>query len=286
MGKLVPIFVLLGTSVLWGASWLPLKALNTQGANGLALIACAYALLAVLVLPWLWRQRKSAVDLKWLFAIALFGGAANVCFSYAIIYGDVVRVMVLFYLLPAWGVLGGYFILKEPTQGYRWCGVIMALAGAFIILGGPKIFSQPFNYLDFIAIAAGLLFTASNLVFRGVTQVSLAPKLFALFIGSSLMALFLLPAGQSWANESFPLGWVVLYACTWLLIANWGSLWAITQMPAGRAAIILIMELITAVITQVIFTHHTLHLYEWIGGGLILAAALLEVKAAQQAEPL
>jgi drug/metabolite transporter (DMT)-like permease len=285
MLRLLPIFVLLGTSVLWGASWLPLKALHAKGADGLSLIACAYALLAFMALPWVWRQRSSAAGhLKWLLAIVVFGGAANVSFSYAIIYGDVVRVMVLFYLLPAWGVLGGHFILKEHTSWWRWCGVIMALVGAFILLGGPKIISQPINYLDFVAIGAGIFFTASNLIFRGVARVTLAPKLFALFIGSSLLAYILLPAGQFWTGASFPLGWVMLYACTWLLVANWGSQWAITQMPAGRSAIILIMELITAVATQIALTEQTLQPLEWIGGSLIVGAALLEIIAAQRTE--
>lgn len=285
MRPLIPIFVLLGTSILWGASWIPLKALNAKGADGLALIACAYSVLAVIALPWVWRQRASTHRrLHWLLAIVLFGGAANVCFSYAIIYGDVVRVMVLFYLLPAWGVLGGHFILKEPTQWWRWCGVVMALMGAFIILGGPKILAQPIHYLDFVAIGAGIFFTASNLVFRGVEQVSLAPKIFALFLGSSLLALLLLSSQPPTTSAEFPFEWVVLYACTWLLIANWGSLWAITKMAAGRSAIILIMELITAVATQVAFTETTLHNYEWVGGSLILGAAVIEIIAAQRSE--
>lgn len=282
MLRLVPVFVLLCTSVLWGASWVPLKALHSKGADGLALIACAYGVLALIALPWLWQARASLVrHWHWLLAIVLFGGAANVSFSYAIIYGDVVRVMVLFYLLPVWGVLGGRFILKEPTAWWRWCGVVMALAGAFIILGGPNMLAQPINRLDFIAIASGIFFAASNLVFRGVQQVRLPPKLFALFLGSSLLAHLLLPPEQAWTQAQFPLGWVLLYATTWLLLANWGSLWAITQMPAGRSAIILIMELITAVVTQVAFAEQTLQGYVWLGGSLIMGAALVEIIAAQ-----
>lgn len=285
MLRLIPVFVLLCTSVLWGASWLPLKALHGRGADGLALIASAYGVLAILVLPWVWRARSSiAGHWHWLLAIVVLGGAANVSFSYAIIYGDVVRVMVLFYLLPVWGVLGGRFILKEPTAWWRWAGVAMALVGAFIILGGPSILTKPINYLDFIAIGSGIFFAGSNLVFRGVEQVRLPPKLFALFLGSSLLAHVLLTPDQSWTQAQFPLAWVMLYATTWLLLANWGSLWAITKMPAGRSAIILIMELITAVATQVAFTEQTLQGYEWIGGALIMGAALTEIIAAQRSK--
>lgn len=286
MQSLLPIFVLMGASILWGTSWMPLKALHAAGASGLALIACAYGLLTLLLIPFLLRYKTAACGhLKWLVAIGVFGGAANVCFSYAIIYGDVVRVMVLFYLLPAWGVLGGRFILKEPTAWWRWCGVALALWGAFIILGGPSILAQPIHYLDFVAIGAGLFFTASNLVFRGVQTLPLPPKLSALFIGSCLWAIIMLPAGPAWNPAQFPWAWVLLYAGTWLLIANIASLWAISRMSAGRSAIILIMELIAAVGTQVAFTEQTLKPLEWIGGALIFSAALIEIIAAQKAEP-
>ena len=109
-----------------------IKALHSKGADGLALIACAYGVLALIALPWLWQARASLVrHWHWLLAIVLFGGAANVSFSYAIIYGDVVRVMVLFYLLPV-GCARRAIYLKEPTAWWRWCGVVMALAGVLL----------------------------------------------------------------------------------------------------------------------------------------------------------
>lgn len=82
------------------------------------------------------------------------GGAANICFNLAMIYGEVVRVMVLFYLLPVWGVLGGKFILGEQTNIWRWIGVALAIVGAFILLGGADILATPPNWLDLLALLA------------------------------------------------------------------------------------------------------------------------------------
>jgi drug/metabolite transporter (DMT)-like permease len=283
----LPIFTLMGTSVLWGAAWLPLKFLHERGAAGLEIILVSYSVLLVISLAWAWRSlgylRSHGY---WLAAIALLGGGANVCFSYALVYGDVIRVMVLFYLLPVWGVLGGCFILRERTTAWRWCGVALAVLGAFIILGGPAIFDTPPSWVDWVALASGLLFAASNLVFRGVEHLPLAPKLQALFFGAVLisalvLALSQLPSGL--AAAEFPWGAVLLYGATWLLLANVGSQWAVTKMPAGRSSIIIILELVTAVLTASLIAKEPLTGAVLLGGALILSATVVEIFAAEPA---
>ncbi len=100
----LPVIVLFSASILWGLSWWPLKQIHALGIEGIALIFGAYGVLALVYLPLTLRgfSRRYATGLG---AIALLGGGANLCFTYALINGDVVRVMVLFYLLPVWGVL-------------------------------------------------------------------------------------------------------------------------------------------------------------------------------------
>ena len=94
----LPVFVLLGASVLWGLTWLPLKAINEMGIEGIGLIFLAYGMLALALTPLLlkqfsiWKGHKRIMLL-----IALFGGGANLAFTYALINGEVIRVMVLFY---------------------------------------------------------------------------------------------------------------------------------------------------------------------------------------------
>ncbi|MDX1295748.1 MAG: DMT family transporter, partial [Sulfurimonadaceae bacterium] len=157
-----PVIVLFAASVLWGLSWLPLKSINAMGIEGLLFSMGAYGILALALTPLfvrqkaLWKQHKRAMLL-----IALFGGGANLAFTYALIYGDVIRVMVLFYLLPLWGVLGGHFFLKESIDGFRKLGVVLALGGAFLILGAFDVFDTPPTYIDLIALLSGLLFAAN-----------------------------------------------------------------------------------------------------------------------------
>lgn len=274
--------VLLLASTLWGLSWIPLKALAGQGMDGLLLIAICYACMALVVLPWLWRNRGYLRNhSRALIGIFLAGGFANVCFNYAMIYGEVVRVMVLFYLLPVWGVLGGRFILREPTNAWRWAGVCLAISGAFILLGGADILRTPPGWLDLIALLAGMFFAATIMLFRAVELVPISIKLNMLFIGCAVIAGLLLAADLGMPRENFPvastLAWTVVYALTWLLLANVGSQWAVTHLPAGRSAILMIVELVAAVVSAIWLGGEMLTPQVVIGGLLIVSATVIEI---------
>ncbi len=124
----------------------------------------SYGLVGLLSLPWLlfrratwWPQRHL------LLMIAIAGGLANVCFLSAILRGEVVRVMLLFYLAPVWGVLGGRIFFGEPLTRMRILGAATAVVGAVLLLGGPGVIASPPSLLDFFALASGMLYAAQNL---------------------------------------------------------------------------------------------------------------------------
>ncbi|MBF0255271.1 MAG: DMT family transporter [Gammaproteobacteria bacterium] len=286
-----PVLVLLGASVLWGASWLPLKAINEAGISGVALTFGAYGLLALLLTPWLlasfgrWRHPES---MRQLLLIALLGGGANLAFTTALVYGEVVRVMVLFYPLPVWGVLGGKLFLGESVDGWRWLGVVLAVGGAVLVLGAWELLDSPPSWLDLVALLSGLLFALNNLVFRAAQRVPVRTKLAAMFWGCTLLAAGILLTGLA----AFPVsvvgaawGGLILYAVFWLLLANIGSQWAVTHLEAGRASIIIIMELVTAVVTATWIGGETMDALELLGGTLILVAASIEALRAETDEP-
>jgi len=287
----LPVIVLLGASVLWGLSWLPLKKINGMGIDGIALTMGAYGTLALLLTPLLaaqfaqWRAHKRAMAM-----ILLFGGGANLAFTYALINGEVIRVMVLFYLLPVWGVLGGKFFLRECVDRWRWLGAALAVTGAFVILGGFDALGGAPSWIDLIALLSGLLFAMNNLVFRAAAAVPVASKITVMFYGCLILAGTLLALGV----EQIPYdvsadAWLALgaYAVLWLLLANIGSQWGVSHMEAGRSSVIIIMELITAVVSATLIAGEHMDTMEMIGGALILAAAMIEaLRAKDDNEPV
>jgi len=284
----LPVFVLLGASILWGLSWLPLKSINGMGIDGVALTFMAYGILAFTMTPLFIRQQKQWKEhKKAVLLIMALGGSANLAFTYALINGEVIRVMVLFYLLPVWGVLGGKFFLKEEIDVWRWIGVFLAIVGAFFILGGFKSFDAPPSWIDLIALLSGLFFALNNIAFRAAQAVPVASKITVMFYGCFVLAGAVLAIGvEQLPTEITGNIWVVLtlYALFWLLIANIGSQWSVTHMEAGRSSIIIIMELITAVISATLIAGESMELIEYFGGALILIAAFIEASRTKEDE--
>lgn len=279
----LPVMVLLAASVLWGAAWWPLKQLNALGIEGVPLIAVAYGAITLCLLPVVVRQRRDwRGETGALVLILCLGGYANVAFNLAMIYGEVVRVMVLFYLLPLWGVLGGRLFLGERIDAARALAMLLALGGAVLILGGVEVLQGDLAWTDILAITCGMAFAGNNLVFRARQRLPVPTKVAAMLIGSFLLVLPLVFAGiQPWPQLVVAdWAWVVAYGLLWLLLATIGTQWAVTHLEAGRASILIIMELVTAVVTATLIGGEVMTGSEMFGGALILIAAVVEARRA------
>mgnify|MGYP000520690737 CR=1 FL=1 len=222
----LPVIVLFGASILWGLTWLPLKHINSLGIDGVTLTFLVYGLLAVALTPLLLRQLSIwKMHTKAMVLILLLGGGANLAFTYALVNGEVIRVMVLFYLLPVWGVLGGKFFLKETIDRWRWLGASLAVFGAFFILGGFDALDAPPSWIDLIALLSGLFFAMNNLVFRAAQAVPVGSKITVMFYGCFALAGLLLAGGAEQLPQDISGdAWLALglYSLFWLLIANFG----------------------------------------------------------------
>lgn len=275
----VPVLVLFLSSVGWGLTWLPLKYLNAHGMQGPVLVLVAFAAAALVLLPAFIRQRRSwAGQVRFLLLIALFGGFANLSFQIALYEGEVIRVMILFYLLPVWSVLGGRMFLGERIDRLRMVTVAMALLGAFLILGGFAVFGTQTGWVDMLAIASGLAFAMNNIVFRATQTLPVTSKVAAVFVGCAVLVGGYLAVSQPVASVYTPATMLltVLYGVAWLTPITFGTQWGVTRLEAGRASIIIIMELVTAVISAGLLLGETLSAGELAGGLLVVGAVLVE----------
>jgi drug/metabolite transporter (DMT)-like permease len=278
-GPGLPTILLLCSATLWGLSWWPLRWFAAQGLSGAALSLLSYGPVGLAGLYVVLRERAhwrgSASQLFWL---GLVGGWGNVAFVSALMLGDVVRVMLLFYLAPVWSVLGGRLFLHERVGPRRLVAVALALTGLWLVIGGAAAFTSPLSAADLLALSAGLAFAGNNLMSRATPHLPMRSKTVAVFMGGALTALpIVLWQGQALPVLSLPLsGLLLLYGFGWLLLAM--ALWqyGVTHLETGRAGVILVMELVVAVLTVTLFGGETLLPLMWFGGLLITAASLLE----------
>lgn len=276
---MLPILALLLSAILWGLAWWPLKRFAALGVDGVPLTLVVYGSVGVVLLPLLLRERPlwrgKGRLLLWL---CLLGGYSNLAFVNSLIYGEVVRAMMLFYLAPVWGVLGGRLLLNEPIDVRRALGVVLAIGGAALVLGGSKLLASAPQPVDLLALSSGLAFGLGNVAARAACHLPMSSKAAAVFLGGAVMAaLLLLTTGTPLpAISPAVTALLALFGLGWLLLGTFGSIWAVGRLGAGRASVILAVELVVAVVSATLIGDESLEWDEAIGGGLILLAALLE----------
>jgi drug/metabolite transporter (DMT)-like permease len=284
----LPVVVLLFGASLWGVVWWPLKYFRHQGLGDAELVLYAYGLVAVVTAPVLWRQRHQwRSQWRLLVLLALLGGYANLAFVTALSHGQVIRVMMLFYLAPVWGVLGARVFLGEPIGPTRALAVALAVGGAAIMLAGPGALSGGISLMDVLALTSGMAFATNNVTCRAAQEISVMGKAAAVFAGCAVLAGVLVGV-QGTAMPVMDAGswvWLALFALLWLLAATFATQYGVTHMQAGRASVLLLTELLAAVATAMLAGGEVLSLKETLGGALILTAAVLEARSPGAADP-
>jgi drug/metabolite transporter (DMT)-like permease len=270
---------LMGSGLVWGLSWWPLKFFAAAGLSGHAIGLSAYTLVAVVALPLILRERarwRSEAGL--LLLIGLFFGCANMAFTTALTMGSVVRAMLLFYLLPAWGAIGGALFLGERLGPRRLLAVALSLAGVFTIIGGVAALRQPLSVADGMALAAGFCYTAASIANRKARSIPMTSRTLASFAGCTVVGV----AALLFSTPVFP----ALPAATWLLLGLFAFVWllggtllttyGVTHVQASRAAVLQVVELLVAVLSAIWLGDEQIGLKECAGGALIVAATLIE----------
>jgi drug/metabolite transporter (DMT)-like permease len=277
----VATLALLASGLLWGLTWMPLKYFAGQQLTGLTLSIATYGVVGLVGAPWLWLRRERWTGQWRLMVVSgIACGLANACFVTAIMFGEIARAMLLFYLTPLWGALGGRLFFREPLTPLRVTCLGMALCGAVLVLGGPGTLAGGFRWMDLIAISAGFFYAAQNLASRAATQVPIPIKVLVAFAGCGVVATALVPV----AGHEFPSFDAALaaklgaFTLVWLIAAMWTQIYGVSHMEAGRAAVLVVFELVAAVVSAMIIAGERLDPLGWVGAALIVAAALAEAR--------
>lgn len=273
-----PELVLIIATIMWGTSWIPLHAFADIGLSGMSMVLATCGLIGLVALCPLWLQRSQWRRQYWgVLAIVCFGGWANVALISSLSMGEnLVRMMLLFYLAPVWAVIGGWLLLKERLTLLRLGALVLALVGIALTLGAGKEVLQPMTALDWLAMSAGFAFAMNNLATRAADRVPLMSKTFAAFIGSALFAASLCFLLDQWLPSLGVGSWllVALFAVGWLL-ATLGAQYGVTHLEAGRAAVLIVFELIAAVLSAAWLGEQAVGPREWIGAALVCVAAVM-----------
>lgn len=280
---------LLAGATVWGLVWYPYRVLEDAGLSGSRAVIATYMIALVFgILVFAPRIRRFRID-GWLIAVGLTAGACNLGYVLAMLHGEVMRVLLLFYLSPLWTVFLARLLLGERIDRGGLAVVAMSLAGAAIMLWQPAAgLPWPRNLAEWTGMASGFLFALSNVLIRKTHGLSIEIKSLAVFFGVVVCALvtatFETPIDM--AGMGADMWWLTLVVGLVLLVVNVVVQFGLTHTPANRAIVILLFELVVAAISAWLLADEAMGLKEWLGGGLIVAASLLTLRSGADPEPV
>jgi drug/metabolite transporter (DMT)-like permease len=265
---------------VWGVSWWPFRALQAQGLHPLWATAWVYLLALACLLAL--RGRSLGGDWRspglWLLAFA--SGLTNVGFNWAVTVGDVVRVVLLFYLMPAWSVLLAWAILGEKPSAAALLRLMLALAGVAVVLDtGSAGWPVPRGLADWLSLVGGASFALTNILLRRLRDIAPPARVFAMFAGGAGLAAVAGLAGMAQGIATAP---VMVAGSAWLygvglavalLLGNVALQYGAARLAAHTTALVLLSEVVFASVSSVLAGAAQLAPNTWLGGAMILAAA-------------
>ncbi len=280
---------LLFSATLWGVLWYPLRLLEGQGLAGLWSSLVLYGAAGLVGLPVLWRLRGVMGRRPGgLLVLALASGWTNIAFILAVLEGQVVRVMLLFFLSPLWTVLLGRLLLGERPNTAARLTLLLAMAGAVVMLWDPALgLPWPRSEADWLALSAGFTFALANVLVRRLAELPVGLKAVSAWWGVVLLA-GLLIAGQDLPLPQVTAGvWAAAAALggVGIVVMTLAVVYGVSHMPVHRSAVILLFELVAGAVSSQWLTDEVVLPREWAGGALIVLAGWFAARASLTAGP-
>jgi drug/metabolite transporter (DMT)-like permease len=276
-----PLAGVLSGALVWGLIWFPFRVLQDAGISG-ALATLITYLLALLfgafMLPRVWRERGQAG--WWALWLLLSAGWTNFGYVLAMLGGEVMRVLLLFYLAPLWTVLFSYWLLGERLNRYGYLVVALSFGGAMVMLWEPRLgLPLPQNVSEWIGLSAGMGFALSNVISRRAEHLSVETKTVSIWLGTALLSVPLLWWQGGVAGQLHVIGmqqWLLLGILGVALCAtSYAVQYSIALLDANRAMLLFLVELVFAALSSYVLAGEVMQPRDWLGALLIVSASLL-----------
>lgn len=271
---------LLFNALIWGVSWWPFRALQNHGVHPLWSTAMVYGFAVVCLLLVRPSAGRALLQYPALWFLVLASGLTNVCFNWAVTVGDVVRIVLLFYLMPAWAVLLAWLILDEKLQPNSLARLALALAGVLLVLKRPESpWPIPEDLPDYLALAGGLSFALVNILLRKQRDIPSEARMMGMFSGGAMMAVAVALWGEraGWVPRlpDLQFEWlgVALVLAVAFLFSNLALQYGAARLRSSTTALIMLSEIVFASLSATWLGATVLDTRTLWGGALILAAA-------------
>ena len=267
---------------VWGLFWIPLRALEEAGINGLWITVVYFliptiCLIPVVILRWQ-HVKEGGVSLQ---ITTMLSGGALLLYSTSIVYTDVVRAILLFYLTPIWATILARIFLGDLITPSRVIAMVLAILGMLTIFGLGARFPIPQNIGDWLGIGSGFLWAVAMVRIR-MSESHSAIELTAGFFQWSLIfssgaAFLLAPSQMPDIEQILPaLPLLLIFTALLVLPGTYASLLGPKYLSPGIVGLLFMTEIIVGAISVALLAGEPFGIRELIGVLLIAGASMLE----------
>ena len=267
---------------VWGLFWIPLRALEEVGIHDLWITVVYFLIPTICLIPVSlkrWKHVKmGGLSLQ---LTAMISGGALLLYSSSIIYTDVVRAILLFYLTPIWATILARIFLGDAITPSRILAMAMAILGMLTIFGLGARFPIPQNIGDWLGIASGVFWAVATVRLR-MSESHSAIELTAGFFQWSLIfsasaAFLLAPAYIPRVEQALPtLPLLLIFMALLVLPGTYASLWGPKYLSPGIVGLLFMTEIVVGAISVALLAGEPFGIRELTGVLLIAGASMLE----------
>ena len=275
------------SGIAWGLFWIPLRMLDRAGIYGAWATVLFYVVPLLLFLPYMifhWRRiLQCGLSLH---IIGLATGISLVLYADAMLYTEVVRGMLLYYMTPVWSLILARIVLGEIITTPRMIAIVLGISGMLVMLGIDVGIPLPRNTGDWMGLLGGLGWAVAAVLLRKDDGRHAMEFTVSYFFWGSVAAVVLalspvagdieLPAMSSvWQV----LPWFLPVALVLVVPAAWTALWGAPHLNPGVVGLLFMTELSVGAATAAMWAGEPFGWRELIGVVLITLAGLSELIA-------
>ena len=204
-------------------------------------------------------------------------------YSVSLLYTEVVRAILLFYLTPIWSALLARLVLGEAITPVRWFSMALGLLGLVVILRSESALPLPANAGDWLALTAGVLWAVAAVALRRGPAHDAVDLTGLNFVWSAIIAaLFLyLSRGEgapapAMAAVLGTLPWLVPTLLVVLLTGTYATMWATPKLNPAVVGLLFMTEISVGAVTAALWADEPFGARELAGVVLITGAGILE----------
>ena len=272
------LYALAGLVILcltWGYNWVVMKqALRYSEPFTFSALRCLLGALCLFAVLFIQRRLVGPGSLFYALVLGLLQIAGSSGLSvWALVSGNVGKIVVLCYTMPFWLLALAWPVLGERPHGLEWPAAAIAFAGLFLILQPWRFHQQLFSAL--VAMTAGISWALAAIWvrhWRKKEKVDLLPvTAWQLLLGGIpllLVALWKEDMATNWTPYfigALAYNAILVMAVAWLL---W--LYALEELPVGMSSMGTLFVPLIGVLTAWVHLGEFPNVFEGVGMVLIL----------------